>query len=581
MLGCVVSLTSSHLSGSTIRDVNNGGSVLCSNSSFSSLLPSPDTNLDTTSSEGTITVSGKSPEKFVDGKRYSYNETSGHTSSSIVFTNCRFTGDKYQSNTRPLTFSNYNGTISILSCSFENMNPVDAWNDSGVVYAYVSHQFNRTCLTIDSSNFTNCSSRESGGALCLHLVDELLITSCRFEGCSSTPNNSFSYGGGIYLNRISKYTHSPLFRLVDCIIADCTATYSGGGVHVQGELELSLVDTKFERCGDSTKNTCTLGGGIHVNGRAMVTVERSHFIGCSCRGIGSGLHFVNYLDLNISDTLVKDCYSGTTGAICIKCSDSSQHISFSHVFFDGNSIGDDTLHFKYQFKLEENATKFPDVAIICTLSSPLSTSKIDDCSTTVSPDSSGMILRGAFNESSGLYNPERVLDPQFNSIGPLLTAKPTTKVNEKTGKVELELEGKTPPISQEYEVILKVKWRRKETRLRMLFSDGTGTLVSGSEVNLKFNTNYTITSIVGVVPVSSSSSSSRMTNDIEMPVAAWAFNLHATPDFLSFTTPRSPSYSTLHARLVALTTSLPATLVIVIGIVAGLIYGFASRPSNS
>ncbi|KAK2954531.1 hypothetical protein BLNAU_10551 [Blattamonas nauphoetae] len=47
MLGCVVSLTSSHLSGSTIRDVNNGGSLLCSNSSFSSLLTSPNTDADT------------------------------------------------------------------------------------------------------------------------------------------------------------------------------------------------------------------------------------------------------------------------------------------------------------------------------------------------------------------------------------------------------------------------------------------------------------------------------------------------------------------------------------------------------
>ncbi|KAK2948772.1 hypothetical protein BLNAU_16307 [Blattamonas nauphoetae] len=578
MLGCVVSLTSSHLSGSTIRDVNNGGSVLCSNSSFSSLLSS--CNTDPNSSEGTITISGQYLEKFVDGKPYSFNYESGPSTSSVVITNCHFTGAKYQSNTRPLTFSHYNGTISIESCSFDNIAQTEI--DGGAVSVYISLQFNRTCLTLNSSNFTNCSSKKFGGALHLRIADELFIMSCRFDSCSSILNKSFSSGGGIFVERITWSLFNPLFRFFNCIFADCVSAYSGGGLHVQGDIELSVVNTKFERCVLISEWSYAGGGGMKVYGLATVTVEGSHFIRCSCRGGGSGLHFVNYLDLNISDTLMQGCHSETAGAIFLECYDSSQYISFSHLLFDGNSVGNITAFFSSdKMKFEENATKFTDVAIMCTFFKDTLTFKIDDCSSTVSPDSSGMILRGAFNESSGLNNPERVLDPLFHNIGPLLTAKPTGRVNEQTGKIELEMKGMTPPISQEYEVILKVKWRRKETRLRMLFLDGTGTIVSPSAVDLKYNTGCTIISIVGVVPEPSSSSSSRMTNDIEVPVAAWVFNLGATPDFLSFTTPRSPSYSTLHARLVALTTSLPATLVIVIGIVAGLIYGFASRPSNS
>ncbi|KAK2961973.1 hypothetical protein BLNAU_3029 [Blattamonas nauphoetae] len=150
----------------------------------------------------------------------------------------------------------------------------------------------------------------------------------------------------------------------------------------------------------------------------------------------------------------------------------------------------------------------------------------------------GMIVKGAYNSSTRFYDPERILDPQFDKIGPLLTAEPTAQVNEQTGQIELEIQGKTPPISQEFEVTVKEDETGTVTPLRKLFSDGTGTLVSGSEVNLKFNTSYTITSIVGVVPESSSST---LTIDVTVPVAAWVFNLAVTPNFLTFTTPKEPS----------------------------------------
>ncbi|KAK2962906.1 hypothetical protein BLNAU_1929 [Blattamonas nauphoetae] len=100
MLGCVVSLTSSHLSGSTIRDVNTVGSVLCSNSSFSSLLSSPNTDPDT-NEEPSLFVDG-SAGVFVDGEEYSFGRDLDEDS-SVTFSHCHFTSPKYQSNARPLT----------------------------------------------------------------------------------------------------------------------------------------------------------------------------------------------------------------------------------------------------------------------------------------------------------------------------------------------------------------------------------------------------------------------------------------------------------------------------------------------
>ncbi|KAK2948765.1 hypothetical protein BLNAU_16300 [Blattamonas nauphoetae] len=130
MLGCVVSLTSSHLSGSTIRDVNTGGSVLCSNSSFSSLLPSSNTD-----PEPTADPSGKYTSHTVDDdKVYFFDATSGVESTSTCFENCHFTGTKNQPSARPLTFNEYTGTVSILSCSFESIILPDSYDEGGALY---------------------------------------------------------------------------------------------------------------------------------------------------------------------------------------------------------------------------------------------------------------------------------------------------------------------------------------------------------------------------------------------------------------------------------------------------------------
>ncbi|KAK2948761.1 hypothetical protein BLNAU_16296 [Blattamonas nauphoetae] len=527
MLGCVVSLTSSHLSGSTIRDVNNEASILCSNSSFSSLLSSLNTDIDRSNDPLPVSPAGAyTPDTVVDCTEYYFNQSSGTTLSSIIFSNCRFTGAKYQPSARPLTFNMYPGSISIKFCSFDNI-ANGGWG--GAVFVFVVDQFNRTYFTAKSSNFTNCISRFRGGAIYLEILDDAVIDSCRFEDCSVTDGAYSAHGGGLLL--------AGNYEDVDCVFADCTAVTDGAGVYFVGELGLSVVGTKFEHCEAIGGSYYTIGGGSSVYGYIALTVERAHFIECSSQHSGAAISYDGGTSLNISDTLVKDCHSGATGAICIGNYDGSATFSFTRVLFDGNSIGDDTLQFTRRFELEENAVTFIDVTIVCVYCPNSPTLKFDTCFTTLVSDSVGMIVRGAYNSSTHLFDPERHFDPEFDNIGPFLTAAPTVRVNVKTGKIELEMEGMTPPISQEYEVTVKADGNETETRLRMLFSDGTGTLVSGSESNLQYNTGYTITSMVGIVPEPSSSSSSCMSNGIEVPVAAWSFNLAVTPNYLSFTTP--------------------------------------------
>ncbi|KAK2952643.1 hypothetical protein BLNAU_12471 [Blattamonas nauphoetae] len=344
---------------------------------------------------------------------------------------------------------------------------------------------------------------------------------------------------------------------------------TGGGVMNKGMIDLLVVDSKFERCGFATGSTSTFGGGVSVYFETNLTVEMTHFIECSSVQVGSAISLVHQIKLTISDTLVKNCTAGTTGAVFMNQYKGSMCFSFTRVFFDGNSVGEDRKTFSIDLGFGEKTTKFTDVAILCVGYNPLPTLTFIDCYTTTSPDSSGIIVGRTTLPSSSLYNPKRYFDKEFEKIGPLLETSPTARVNEETGKIELEMKGKTPLRSQEYEVIVKENLTGTETELRMMFSDGTGTLVSESEDKLKIDTDYTIISIVGVVP---SSPSSRMTNDITIPVAEWAFNLAATPDFLKFTTkqettiitPEVPSFSTLQGATARLVESDPQSAFVIL-----------------
>ncbi|KAK2941663.1 hypothetical protein BLNAU_23427 [Blattamonas nauphoetae] len=571
MLGCVVSLTSSHLSGSTIRDLNNGGSVLCSNSSFSSLLSSSDTN----PSRGTVTISDGSPEDFVDGKLYDSLGT------SAIFSNCHFTQVIYDPDFdmfwSPIYIWSSPDSISILSCSFTNLYCTDPDDGSDVYYGAggAVRVTNRYCLDfvsviVTSSNFTNCSAPNFGGALDIRVNGEVVVDSCRFENCSSTNENwRLGRGGGIYLSGFLEYfLYDPLqFALVGCVFADCSALQGGGVMVEMGDVDVFVVDTKFERCAAVCQSGYSKGGGMAVDTNEAFTVERCQFIGCSSHLIGGAFFCDTNNIVNISDTLVQGCFSGTAGAI-YALSSMIEYLSLSHVVFDGNRIGADTSSFSNDITDGSDKHRPIDLSIDFAKAFIVGTEfTFDDCFTTVSPFSAGVVDLEGFKAYyiymdgyAGIY---RFLD--YVHIGPYLTDSATARMNEKTGLIELELKAKTPLISQEYEVTVKDS-TKTETTFRVLFVNGTGTLVSPSEAALKYGSTYEITSIVGVVPASTSSA---MSNDNSMPVLPYAFSFYEEGIFQHvlrhvFDTPSVPSFSTLQVATAHLIESDPQSAFVVL-----------------
>ncbi|KAK2955118.1 hypothetical protein BLNAU_9847 [Blattamonas nauphoetae] len=151
--------------------MNAGGSVLCSNSSFSSLLSSPNTDANTDSNPSpSITLPDGTHPEFEDGKSYSFTDTSGVESSIASFSHCHFTGANYASNSRPLTFESYTGSIAILSCSFtDHTYLVSSSSNYGGQICVKQRDTQTQPVKVEASNFTNLKTNARAAGMHLYI----------------------------------------------------------------------------------------------------------------------------------------------------------------------------------------------------------------------------------------------------------------------------------------------------------------------------------------------------------------------------------------------------------------------------
>ncbi|KAK2945571.1 hypothetical protein BLNAU_19528 [Blattamonas nauphoetae] len=194
----------------------------------------------------------------------------------------------------------------------------------------------------------------------------------------------------------------------------------------------------------------------------------------------------------------------------------------------------------------EDSTAFVDVFLDYRFCQFQPTVSIDDCYTTCATNSIGLLM--PVNYGTPEQSIAQVIDKAFHKIGPLLTEGVELSFDRLSGRVELEMKGKMPIASQKYEVTFRNDEDKTEKKGVIEFMNGKGTLTSPSpSLTLDYSTSYTITSIIGIVPSSSSSLSNALTFTLE----TWAFNLAATPSFASFTTPTPPTLVGAKAQLVS------------------------------
>lgn len=165
------------------------------------------------------------------------------------------------------------------------------------------------------NTWRNCQGNQGAGAL---VKDESIVVMVResFLDCDATSN-----GGGV-----AAYLYSDL-TMTDCVIRDCTAGSSGGGIWI--------LDTDFQLLGtDAARDAATMrienctanvsGGGLYVEKALIAVTNGVRISGCSAGSWGGGA-YVLHTAITFSRNLIENCIAGEGGGLALRTSNRALH----------------------------------------------------------------------------------------------------------------------------------------------------------------------------------------------------------------------------------------------------------------
>ncbi|KAK2951249.1 hypothetical protein BLNAU_13865 [Blattamonas nauphoetae] len=242
MVGCAIWGSNNHLSGSVLRDMNGGGSFLCSNSTFDWC--------HTTSPERPSIVRRTSPTVVRPSSNFIGPSDQAEPGDDP---DDRYTGKLYDNEAR-FTFTKVQVTIT--RCQFKNMK-----------------------YTVTSSS----AQIDGGSAICFNASTQTInLLSCSFSKCSVT-SSSKVYGGCVYLSELSYYTHTvDACSFNDWYPSNTTNTnqYGGGLGAYYTSAPLRILNTNFTLNGHLTNK---YNGGFFSSSAAYAisstTIANCRFIG--------------------------------------------------------------------------------------------------------------------------------------------------------------------------------------------------------------------------------------------------------------------------------------------------------------
>ncbi|KAK2959014.1 hypothetical protein BLNAU_6030 [Blattamonas nauphoetae] len=231
MVGCAVWGSNNHLSGSVLRDVNGGGSFLCSNSTFDwchttsserpSISPSPSTTI---ASHSFPTIRSISNQNELEDDPYTEKTFDGVdrlniTAAAVTFTKCQFTNMHYTATSSSqslaggsaLYFYSSSNAVSLVSCSFSKCSVTS----SARVYGGCVFMYNlRTATnTVDACTFADWypsatnKDRQYGGGLGMYYTSApLLLTNTNFSLSGETENTNHGGFVSFYLTTNTQST---------------------------------------------------------------------------------------------------------------------------------------------------------------------------------------------------------------------------------------------------------------------------------------------------------------------------------------------------------------------------------------
>ncbi|KAK2963689.1 hypothetical protein BLNAU_1254 [Blattamonas nauphoetae] len=229
ILDSCVTRSTNHLYGTTCIDMNLGGSLLCSNTSFSHC------------------HSSLEPE-YTENKTYTLQHPTGTAQQRFYYTQ-----------TDAITFRR---------CTFLSMTSTS----SG---AAIQHTTSPSSLTVSESSFSKCQASPDGGAISFDEKRDqkcpITISSSLFVDCSASAE-----GGVLYL------CYGTTCTVTDSVISNSSVRDHGAGLYLY-ELDcLSLSNSVFEKCITGTTSFSS-GGGLYNKNVGSTTMDSVLFRECGQR----------------------------------------------------------------------------------------------------------------------------------------------------------------------------------------------------------------------------------------------------------------------------------------------------------
>ncbi|KAK2946849.1 hypothetical protein BLNAU_18228 [Blattamonas nauphoetae] len=303
MVGSCVSLCTNHLYGTGIRDLNLGGSVLCSNTSFTHCTATvPYTN-----------------QHFTIRSEISTANTL-HYFTLCTFKECSTT----TSAGGAIGISRVAADLKIESCSF------DSCSTSGCGGAiYFTQSTVQSTVTVSSSSFKSMLDAHSGGSLFFGNMQTFYISDCVFLDSQSS-----AFGGAVYLVNGTALIANSGFS--NCLFRNCSTYQSygdGGAIFFDDCKSIKLDSVSFRDCkagarGHDLRFLATFPTAPNI-GRVLVFSIDSSNIGRCTASIGE----TGLLQLPLEDYII------------VTASLPNHAVSFSDVFIRYPTITSAECHF--------------------------------------------------------------------------------------------------------------------------------------------------------------------------------------------------------------------------------------------
>lgn len=276
-------------------------------------------NLDLIFSEGTNITIEKEAKLKITGSKLSHAEIICAEKSSLILSNCNFSGGKG-------IYSGIESSLSVRQCKFDNVRIVSD-KASKIVLDEVSFEnlidkramslTNCLHITIKKSKFISCGynpqniEKEEGGALLIRDC-AILIDTCTFENCTASGD-----GGAISFWKSS-------YGIKDSKFIQCKSGLNGGAIIIHDVVKI-----------DSNESYSFISKALGKTDNSIADqfplCKDSEFIGCHANDSGGAI-FAYMPDLRFEACLFEKCKATNRGGGLLILGEERSNAHFHRVF---------------------------------------------------------------------------------------------------------------------------------------------------------------------------------------------------------------------------------------------------------